>query len=97
MKYIGFLVAFMITLSLGIILSMQFGSVPPIGKLLDPNQGFWQNSFSEDMDYEEELDLKNLQEPVKVVYDENLIPHIFADNEKDLYRVQGYITAKHRL
>ena len=76
---------------------MQFGSVPPIGKLLDPNQGFWQNSFSEDMDYEEELDLKNLQEPVKVVYDENLIPHIFADNENDLYRVQGYITAKHRL
>ncbi|MCL6260001.1 penicillin acylase family protein [Aquiflexum sp. TKW24L] len=97
MKYIGFFLIFLITVGLGIMLSQQFGSVPPLGKLLDPNQGFWQNSFSEDMDYEEELDLKNLSNKVKVIYDENLIPHIFADNEKDLYRVQGYVTAKHRL
>jgi penicillin G amidase len=97
MKYISFSLVFLITVALGILLSQQFGSVPPIGMLLDPNQGFWQNSFSEDMDYEEELDLKNLQEPVNVIYDENLIPHIFAANDTDLYRVQGYITAKHRL
>ncbi len=97
MKYIGFLLVFLVTLALGIILSLQFGSVPPIGKLLDPNQGFWQNSYSEDMDFQETFDLKNLAEPVKVIYDENLIPHIFAENEKDLYRIQGFITAKHRL
>mgnify|MGYP006162882781 CR=1 FL=1 len=76
---------------------MQFGTIPPIGKLLDPNHGFWQNSYSEDMDFEDELDLNNLSKPVKVIYDENLIPHVFAENDKDLYRVQGYITARHRL
>lgn len=97
MKYVGFLLVFLITLCLGIVLSLQFGSIPPIAKLLDPNHGFWQNSYSEDMVFEEEIDLKNLSNKVKVIYDENLIPHIFADNEKDLYRVQGYVTAKHRL
>lgn len=97
MKYFGFSLVFLITLGLGISLSLQFGSIPPIGKLLDPNHGFWQNSYSEDMSFEEEFDLKNLSKKVSVIYDENLIPHIFADNEQDLYRVQGYVTAKHRL
>jgi penicillin G amidase len=82
MKYFAFLVVLSVTLALGIILSKQIGTVPPIGKLLDPNHGFWQNSFSEDMDFEEGIDLKNLGNPVKVIYDENLIPHIFAENEK---------------
>jgi penicillin amidase len=97
MKYIGYSIVFLMTLGLGVVLSMQFGSVPPLGKLLDPNHGFWQNTFSEDMVFQEDLDLKNLDKPVKVIYDENLIPHIFAEDEKDLYRVQGYVTAKHRL
>ncbi|MCS4433126.1 penicillin acylase family protein [Aquiflexum gelatinilyticum] len=97
MRYLGFILVFLITMGLGISLSMQFGTIPPIGKLLDPNHGFWQNSYSEDMDFEDELDLNNLSKPVKVIYDENLIPHVFAENDKDLYRVQGFITAKHRL
>lgn len=97
MRYLSFILVSLITIGLGISLSMQFGSVPPIGKLLDPNHGFWQNSYSEDIGFEDELDLNNLSKPVKVIYDENLIPHVFAENDKDLYRVQGYITAKHRL
>lgn len=68
-----------------------------MGRLLDPYHGFWQNAYSEDELAEESISLINLQNPVKVVYDENLIPHIFAENELDLYRTQGYVTAKHRL
>ena len=97
MRYLGFILVSLITIGFGISLSMQFGTIPPIGKLLDPNHGFWQNSYSEDIGFEDELDLNNLSKPVKVIYDENLIPHVFAENDKDLYRVQGYITAKHRL
>lgn len=97
MRYLGFLLAFSITLALGVALSLQIGSVPPLGKLLDPHHGFWQNAFSEDQLIEEEVKLEGLKGTVKVVYDENLIPHIFAENEEDLYRVQGYVTAKHRL
>jgi penicillin amidase len=97
MKYFGFIVALAITIALGIAVSMPLGPVPPIAPLLDPNHGFWQNSFSEDELATDELQLTGLSAPVTVVYDENLIPHIFAENEEDLYRAQGYVTAKHRL
>jgi penicillin G amidase len=97
MKYFGFIVALAITIALGIAVSKPLGPVPPLAPLLDPNHGFWQNSFSEDELANDELRLTGLSAPVTVVYDENLIPHIFAENEEDLYRAQGYVTAKHRL
>lgn len=97
MKYIGFLVVLTITIALAVAVSRPFGVIPPLAPLLDPYHGFWQNTFSEDDLSEDELDLNNLSSEVKVIYDENLIPHVFANNEADLYRAQGYITAKHRL
>ena len=97
MKYFGFLVVASITLGLAYLASVPLGPAPPMGILLDPNHGFWQNSYSEDQLAEEELDLIGLAEPVTVHYDENLIPHIFAQNELDLYRAQGFVTAQHRL
>ncbi|PZX57763.1 penicillin amidase [Algoriphagus ratkowskyi] len=97
MKYIGFFVAFALTIALAVAVSRPFGAIPPLAPLLDPNNGFWQNTFSEDELAEEELELSNLSAEVKVIYDENLIPHVFASNDADLYRAQGYITAKHRL
>jgi penicillin G amidase len=97
MRYIAFFFVLLITLSLGVLLSVQIGSVPPLGYLLDPNHGFWQNSYSEDAKVEEMIKVKNLTAQVQVVYDEHLVPHLFAENEEDLYRVQGYVTAQHRL
>jgi len=97
MKYIGFLVVLAITIALAVAVSRPFGAIPPLAPLLDPNHGFWQNTLSEDDLAEDELELNNLSSEVTVIYDENLIPHVFANNEADLYRAQGYITAKHRL
>ncbi|WP_425639541.1 penicillin acylase family protein [Algoriphagus yeomjeoni] len=97
MKYIGFFVVLALTIALGVAVSTPFGAIPPLAPLLDPNHGFWQNSISEDELAQDELRLDNLSSEVQVIYDENLIPHIFANNEADLYRAQGYITAKHRL
>ncbi|WP_057935961.1 penicillin acylase family protein [Algoriphagus resistens] len=97
MKYVSFLVVLALTIALAIAVSRPFGAVPPLAPLLDPNHGFWQNSISEDRLAEDELVLNKLSNEVKVIYDENLIPHIFATDQADLYRAQGYITAKHRL
>jgi penicillin G amidase len=97
MKYLSFFLTLVLTCALGVLVSLPFGQVPPLAPLLDPNHGFWQNSFSEDQLAEETLSLEQLSAPVEVVYDEQLIPHIYAENELDLYRAQGYITAKHRL
>jgi penicillin amidase len=97
MKYFSFLLVLGVTIALAVLVSIPIGQIPPIAPLLDPNHGFWQNSISEDELAAEELTLENLTAPVEVVYDQNLIPHIFAESEADLYRAQGYVTAQHRL
>lgn len=97
MKYFGFLASLIASLVLAIVLSLNIGQVPPLAGLLDPYHGIWQNAYSEDDLADDQVILKNLTAPVEVVYDEDLIPHVFASNETDLYRVQGFVTAQHRL
>ncbi|MFC2089296.1 penicillin acylase family protein [Bacteroidota bacterium] len=48
-------------------------------------------------DYEEDVDLENMTEEVRVIRDSLGIPHIYAQNEEDLYRVVGYVTAQDRM
>jgi len=72
-------------------------SIPPLGKFLDPFHGFWQNLEPTGYQGKKQLIIPGLKAPVTVVYDSLLIPHIFAQNNDDLYLSQGYITAMHRL
>ena len=44
-----------------------------------------------------ELPLPGLREPVEVIRDEWGIPHIYAQNDDDLFRAQGYVMAQDRL
>ncbi|MEA3450672.1 MAG: penicillin acylase family protein, partial [Bacteroidota bacterium] len=48
-------------------------------------------------DYNQNIVLNNLEAEVQVFRDENGIPHIIAENENDLYRAAGYVTAEDRL
>lgn len=73
------------------------GRIPPFGKFLDPFHGFWQNSESTNFSGEDEIMLAGLKDKVSIVYDSLLIPHIFAQNDEDLFFAQGYVTAQHRL
>lgn len=75
----------------------KFGDLPPIVRFLDPFKGFWQNAESIEVDPQRKLVLENTLEEVEVVFDDRMIPHIFAKNDHDLYYAQGYITAMHRL
>lgn len=78
-------------------LQTKFGDIPPLGKFLSPSDGFWQNAESDNITKSETLTLDGLQAKVTIRYDEHRIPHIFAQNDHDLYYVQGYITAHDRL
>lgn len=78
-------------------LQTKFGDVPPLGEFLNPSTGFWQNAESKNIIPTEKLKLKGLQGKVTIRYDENMVPHVFAENDHDLYYVQGYLTAKARL
>lgn len=70
---------------------------PAFGKFLSPQHGFWQNAEAADEDFSDNLSFKNLTGKVDVYLDERLVPHIFAENENDVYFVQGYLHAKFRL
>ncbi|MEQ9438592.1 MAG: penicillin acylase family protein [Cyclobacteriaceae bacterium] len=96
MKIVGFVVSLIITLALTVALSVKIESIPPLGYFLDPFHGFWQNAESEDL-YVDPLLPAQVRQPVTVLYDSLMIPHIFAQNETDLYWAQGYVQASHRL
>lgn len=101
MKLSRFLVSLAITFLLIFLLNNGWTigsiSIPPLGKFLDPFHGFWQNLEPTGFEGKKQLMIPGLKQPVSVVYDSLLIPHIFAKNNDDLYLAQGYITALHRL
>ncbi|MGB0368245.1 MAG: penicillin acylase family protein [Flavobacteriales bacterium] len=75
----------------------RFGQIPPVLKFLDPHQGFWQNAELLSNQKEATVSIPGLSAESKVVFDERGVPHIFAQNNHDLYCLQGYLTAKDRL
>lgn len=95
MKYIKLIISSVLTFGLFYALNTKLGTLPPLGKFLAPNEGVWQNECTESTTGT--LSIKGLEDQVTVHYDEQLIPHVFAKNDYDLYKAQGYITAKHRL
>jgi penicillin amidase len=97
MKIFKAIICVVVTVALIWALQTKFGDIPPLGNFLNPATGFWQNAESKNIDTQTEFKLKGLQGKVTIKYDENMVPHIFADNDHDLYYAQGYITASERL
>lgn len=97
MKYIKFISSLTITALLVYALNTKLGQAPPFGKFLNPFTGFWQNGESLKNYTDATYDLPGLKAEVTVYFDERLVPHVFAQNDDDLYYMQGYLTAKYRL
>ena len=72
-------------------------TIPPLGAFFSPFSGFWKNAEPASGFLPKDLTLPGLKGKVEVVYDDVLVPHIFAENMEDAMRVQGYVTAQHRL
>jgi len=91
--------AFSLAFTLGLLWLMEIplGPLPPLGKFFNPGSGFWQNAEKKESARNQVLGLSGLKASVSVFFDEHSIPHIFADNDHDLYYVQGYLTARDRL
>ncbi len=77
-------------------LDNRHGTFPALGKLLDPFAGFWQNGSRSDA-VPDKLAVPGLRDEVRVVWDARRVPHIFAQNDHDLYLAQGYVAASLRL
>ena len=97
MKIIPFIFFGIITAGLIVILNSSLVLPAPLGKLLSPQNGLWQNAESANQDYSAQLKFPQLKGTVKVYFDDRLVPHVFAENENDAFFVQGYLHAKFRL
>ncbi|MFM2118474.1 MAG: hypothetical protein RL316_1664 [Bacteroidota bacterium] len=97
MRIGSFLVSATLSIALVVALDRPLGKIPPLGKFLSPQYGFWQNAEPIGMDYGGTLQLKGLKGDATVYFDDRLVPHVFAENEEDLYFIQGYLHARFRL
>ena len=75
----------------------KFGDLPPVVKFLNPFKGFWQNAESKTITAETAIAMPGTRQDVDIIFDDRMIPHVFAQNNHDLYYAQGYVTAMHRL
>ena len=101
MRILKFILSLAITFALIYIFDNRWviggNPIPPLGKFLDPFHGFWQNIESSENPASITLEIPGVKDKVTVVFDSLDIPHIFANNDEDLYYAQGYVTATHRL
>lgn len=89
-------IGIILSIVLIIVLNKPLGKAPALGPFLSPSNGFLQNR-------ESQLDLSDrklpdglLSDSATVVFDSLLIPHIYAENLNDAYRIQGYLLARYR-
>lgn len=74
-------------------------NLPALGHFFNPFSGFWKNgepligAFKKDL----HTALPGLKGKVEVVFDDLMVPHIFAEYVEDADLVQGYLTARDRL
>lgn len=97
MKILAFSLTAVVTIVLIIILNSTLVLPAPLGKLLSPQHGVWQNAEPADKNFSEDLHLAGLKGRVNVYFDDRLVPHVFAEQESDAWFVQGYLHAKFRL
>jgi penicillin G amidase len=102
MKIIKTILSVIITGLLIYFLQNGAASLPAFGKFLNPFTGFWTNSEikSDTKDgtvSTENMTITGCTDELTIKYDENGVPHIFANNDHDLYLAQGWVTAKDRL
>ena len=97
MRIFSFIISTVITIALVFALNNKWGAIPPLGKFLSPQQGFWQNAEPVHGNHNENFVINGLKGKVEVYLDERLVPHVFAQHDEDAYFVQGYLHAKYRL
>ncbi len=78
-------------------LSSPLGPVPAILPLLNPGQGVWGVAADAVASPAGTEKLPGLLDSVHVSYASGDVPHVFAQNDHDLFFMQGYLQAKNRL
>jgi penicillin amidase len=76
-----------------LLMARGVGPLPALGPILDFHSGVWRHHEVQWQDTK----IPGLKQPVEVAVDSSGVPHIFAQDEDDLYLAQGYLMASQRL
>lgn len=96
-RILSFAAAALATIGLVYTLDSRAVLSAPLGKLLSPQHGVWQNADPADQSFNLTYSFPQLTAPVSVYIDDRIVPHVVAQNDADLYFVQGFLHAKFRL
>ncbi len=101
MRLVPFFISAAITIALIAVLDIQLPAgktkTPRMGFFLSPSKGFWQNAEPTNAVLTANISANGLGGKTEVYLDERLVPHIYADNETDVFFAEGYVHAKFRL
>ncbi len=97
MNKIKALICIIVPITLAYVFNTKFGDTPPLLKFLNPYTGFWQNAEGNNIAANKKIELSGAIDKIDILFDDRMIPHVFAKNDHDLYYAQGYVTAMHRL
>lgn len=98
MKIIRFVIVVVISFFWIYLFSSPIKSIPALGPLLSPIQGFWANAPKIQLEsYSLSLPDNNQYNIQEVFIDHRGVPFIQADNDEALYYAQGYVHAYMRL
>ena len=97
MRILLFILTTVLTVALCVVLNSKAVLPAPLGKLLSPQHGIWQNAESKNATFSATIPAAGLKGKVEIYLDERLVPHVFAEHETDAYYAQGFLHAKFRL
>ena len=84
-------ICIIIPIVLAFAFNTKFGDVPPLLKFLNPFTGFWQNAESNHISTNKNLALKGAKDKIEILFDDQMIPHVFAPvsyTHLDVYKRQ---------
>ncbi|PZF71727.1 penicillin acylase family protein [Taibaiella soli] len=97
MRFLRAGIPIIITAALVWTLDRPHGTLPALGRLLDPVNGWAANAEPVGKDFTQTSHLNGLLQPVTIWMEDRLVPHVRAQNDHDLYFTQGFIHAYFRL
>jgi len=77
--------------------AVRIGPVPALGGFLDPWSGVWAVARTAELPAHTVGSIPGLTGPVRVIYDDRDVPHIFATTIADATRALGFVVARDRL
>jgi penicillin G amidase len=96
-KRMSLIVVILFSVAAYYLLNRPIGPLPAPAIFFDPIVGFWANAETGKTTGTLILRMDEISEPVDIFFDTRGVPHIFAQNDQDLYFAQGYVTARDRL